>query len=157
MQYRGKKARRRYNSMRLSFQSLMGTINAQSCPKSCFYRERLESLVGKRAIITGRIETVNKVKIQKRWVNRFLIREMSVLETPNKASDDFGVTEHIWIMCEKGFLKRNRLNIGDMPVLEGFFYEYKRYDAYGNQFRNIGFRLNTAWSKAEYDALKSAG
>lgn len=142
------KTRRRYNGTRLSFQGLIGTINAQNCPKSCFYREQLESLVDKKAVITGRIEVITKVKIQNRWVNRFLIREMSVLETANKKPADYGVTEHIWIICEKGFLKRNHLNIGDMPVLEGFFYEYKRYDAHGNLFRNIGFRLN---------ALKSVG
>lgn len=151
------KARQRYNSMRLSSQGLIGTINAQNCPKSRFYREQLEFLIGEKAVITGRIEAVKKIKIQKRWVKRFLLREMSVLETPDKDPLDYGVTDHIWIFCEKSFLRRNRLNIGDMPVLEGFFYEYRRYDAYGNKLRNIGFRLNKAWSRAEYNALKSAG
>ena len=76
-----KKEKVRHNTTKLPFQSLSGTINARNFRKSHFYREELVPLVGKEAVITGKMVEIKKTKIYGRWVKRFLLRNMTVLKT----------------------------------------------------------------------------
>lgn len=145
-----KKGKVRHNTTKLPFQSLSGTINARNFRKSHFYREELVPLVGKEAVITGKMVEIKKTKIYGRWVKRFLLRNMTVLKTEGEQKD-YGKTSHIWIICESDFLSRNHFKEGTFPVLSGYFYEYMRRDSYGNKLRNIGFCLNSIWTQEEYE------
>jgi hypothetical protein len=140
----GKKAKR-YNNVSLSFQGYEESLNVKRVPKSASYRENLVPLLDKPVVIKGRIGRLKRRKVQGRWINIFLLKEIEVLNLSETYE-----TDHLWIFCEQGFLKRNNLKEGDIPILGGFFYEYKRYDNWNNPFRNIGFNLQKVLGKDKY-------
>lgn len=142
-----RKSKGKYNHARLSFQGVIGSIQAKQYRKSHFYREEFSSLIGKQETITGVISDIRKLKYDGRWMTSFMMNDVSVI-----GKEYYGKAGHIWIICEKDFLKRNHLKLGNVPVLDGYFYEYKKRDAYGNLVRNIGFKLNCfKGRKCEYE------
>lgn len=132
-----RKSKRKYNNAKLPFQGVIASIQAKQYRKSRFYREAFASLIGKREMITGVISDIKKMKYDGRWMTSFMLNDVTVI-----GKESYGKAGHIWIICEKDFLKRNHLKLGSVPVLDGCFYEYKKHDAYGNTVRNIGFKLN---------------
>lgn len=142
------KVKDKYNNANISFQGVIASFNAKKYAKSKFYRSELESFVGYNAIITGEVGKIQAMKIKKRRYNRFLLKNVCVLQARNKSVNI--KVQHIWIICEKGFLSRNRIAEGDKPTLNGNFYEYRKYDRYGNPKRNIGFRLKFVCQNNNY-------
>ena len=132
-----KKTKRKYNDVRLSSQGVIASIQAKQCRKSRFYREAFASLIGSKETITGVISDIRRIKCNGRWMTSFVLNDVIVI-----GKEECGKTEHIWITCEKDFLKRNHLKLGSIPVLDGLFYEYRKKDSFGNKVRNIGFKLN---------------
>lgn len=133
------KTKRRRNNANISFQGFTASINAKKYAKSKFYRKELESLVDCNAIIAGTVGEIQRMQIQKRFCNRFLLKDVTVLQARNRPANI--KVQHIWIICEKGFLQRNHVAENDTATLKGNFYEYKKFDRYGKAIRNIGFRL----------------
>ena len=132
-----RKTKRKYNDVRLSSQSIIASIQAKQYRKSRFYREAFASLIGSRETITGVIGDIKRMKCDGRWMTSFVLNDVIVI-----GKEERGKAEHIWIFCEKDFLKRNHLKLGSVPVLDGHFYEYRKQDSFGNKVRNIGFKLN---------------
>ncbi len=138
-----KKKDKNKNLRHFPSQSLIATINAKNTQKAKFYRSHLEPLIGKRVIVTGVIAEWQESKICNKWGARFCFETMKVLNY--KCPD----TEHLWINCDYKFLQRNKLKVGDTPVLKGTFYEYCKNDMHGKRIRNIGFRLDYVLDKEQ--------
>lgn len=139
----------RRNKAKLPFQGFSGTVNAKQYRKSKYYREELVPLIGKGAIIMGKVCDSKKSKIYGRWVNRILLREVRIIKTCKTYAGE-GIVEHLWVISECGFLSRNHIKFGNEAIFSGSFYEYKKHDSNGNPLRNIGFKLDRAYTETEY-------
>ena len=129
-----------HKNMNLDIQSVISTTNAHNFPKSLFYRYPLESLLGKKVTIEGTFSKTEircmKSHVNSRAINRkvilMLLNDISIIE-PQYMENAF---EHIWIVCDRDYLKTVKLQAGDKIRFVGYPYEYAN-----NKIRNIGLKV----------------
>ena len=106
-------------------------LRAKQCPKSDFYRTELEPYLGKTVNIIG---TLKKVELKK--YGGYYGFSLVLLKNVTIANEYQKPIDHIWILCNRHFLRENHYKINDKLLCTGKIYEYQ-----SSGRRNLSLKL----------------
>ena len=96
-------------------------IQAQNCPKSKFYRTELEPYIGKTIKVSGILKQAQKKKYGGYYGFTSILLKKVLIEN-NKSNKPI---DHLWILCDRYFLRDNHYKINDRILCIGRVYQYQ--------------------------------
>lgn len=135
----------RKNVKRLSDKCVTEWFDIKDKPESETYRHSLVPYINKQAVISGTFsQLVISNENKRRGLHRIVLSDVTVMSCNGRAVNQ-AETDHIWLLCDKMFVKRNGIRLNDRITVQGWFHEYTNLKGK----RNIGFKLERFITSSE--------